>query len=65
MPKSAGSDMKPPVRLAPRPQPPLRPIHHLAQPAPAPPPPHNPPQGGSNEIAAKAVRIASSPGGIR
>jgi hypothetical protein len=64
MPKAAGSDLKT-VRAAPKPQP-SRPIMKFAQPAPG--PHHNPPAATpptpSNELAAHAVRTASSPGGI-
>jgi hypothetical protein len=64
MPKPSGAEMKI-TRLAPRPQPQARPIKSFVQPPPAPPPSHGkPPQGGSNEIAAHAVRVASTPGKI-
>jgi hypothetical protein len=53
------------VRTAPPKPQPSRPIKRFDPPTPAAPPPHGkPPQGGSNEIAAHAVRIASSPGSI-
>jgi hypothetical protein len=64
MPKAAGSDLKT-VRAAPRPQP-SRPIKKFARPAPG--PHHNPPAAipptPSNAVAAHAVRVASSKGGI-
>jgi hypothetical protein len=65
MPKAAGEGMKT-VQGPSRPQPPSRPIKSFAQPADGPhrnPPAATPPTP-SNAEAAKAVRIASSPGGI-
>jgi hypothetical protein len=65
MPKAAGASMKT-IRGTPRPQPPSRPIQSFAQPADGPhrnPPAATPPTP-SNAEAAKAVRIASSAGGI-
>ncbi|TYL83619.1 hypothetical protein [Bradyrhizobium cytisi] len=54
------------VRNAPPPSPPSRPILKFA--APAPGPHHNPPAATpptpSNEVAAHAVRVASSQGSI-
>ena len=52
------------TRLPARPQPTARAIKHFDRPAPAPPPPLRRPSGGSNEIAAYAVKIASTPGRI-
>jgi hypothetical protein len=43
---------------------PSRPIKRFTPPPKAPPPPNRKPRGGSNEVAAHAVRVASSPGGI-
>jgi hypothetical protein len=64
MPKPSGAEMKI-TRLAPRPQPASRPIMSFTPPTAAPPPSHGkPPEGGSNEIAAHAVRVASHPGSI-
>jgi hypothetical protein len=51
------------IRTAsPKPQP-SRPLKSFSQPAPAAPPPSGKPRA-SNAIAAHAVRVASSPGGI-
>jgi hypothetical protein len=71
MPKSSGSSLKV-VRAPPRPQP-SRKIKHFDQPVPAggapkhadkiKPSASTPPKA-SNALAAEAVRIASSPGGI-
>jgi hypothetical protein len=65
MPKASGQNLKV-TRLAPRPQPVARPIMRFNQPAQG--PHHNPPAATpptpSNEVAAHAVRVASSPGGI-
>jgi len=78
MPKAAGSEMKT-TRLAPRQQPKARPIKRFDPPDGPKVDPMSmdaakqadrltsagkPPQGGSNKIAAKAVRIASTPGKI-
>jgi hypothetical protein len=65
MPKSAGADMKT-IRVPSRAQPASRSINHQTPPAPG--PHRNPPSAGgqpaSNDVAADAVRIAASPGGI-
>jgi hypothetical protein len=64
MPKSSGQSLKI-LRGPSRPQPTPRPVK-LYRPAPGPhhnPPPATPPTP-SNEVAAHAVRVASSPGGI-
>jgi hypothetical protein len=65
MPKSAGSEMKT-VRGLERPQPPSRAIKSFDRPADGPHrnPEQHSPSGGSNDIAAEAVRIASTPGSI-
>ena len=60
MPKAAGSEMKT-IRAAPRLQPVSRAIKRFEQPAPFVPPKLDPPTA-SNEIAAHAVHVASSPG---
>ena len=52
------------TRLPARPQPAARVIKHFYQPVAAPPPPRHGRSGGSNAEAARAVRIASRPGGI-
>jgi hypothetical protein len=62
MPKSPGQSLKL-TRGPSMPQPPSRPILRQTAPPPLPPSPSTPPTP-SNEIAAEAVRIASSPGGI-
>ena len=76
--KNSGEDLKT-IRCAPLPQPKARPIMHQEVPAAPKDRPMTPgapkiaadlkpeekhPSGGSNEIAAKAVRIASTPGKI-
>jgi hypothetical protein len=48
---------------APKPQP-SRPIKRFTPPPPAAPPVEHPQVRSSNEVAAHAVRVASSPGGI-
>jgi hypothetical protein len=52
------------VRTSAPPAPKERPIMRFPEPAPAPPPPAHEMPRASNEVAAHAVRIASSPGGI-
>jgi hypothetical protein len=67
MPKPAGGTLKP-VHVAPRAAAPARPIKSFSPGAPALGPHHNPPAAtpptASNALAAEAVRIAGSPGGI-
>jgi hypothetical protein len=66
MPKVAGGEMKV-TRLAPRVQPPSRPIKSFDRPADGPhrnPPAAATPPTPSNEVAARAVRIAKNPGSI-
>jgi len=78
MPKPSGAEMKI-TRLAPRPQPASRPIMRFDPPAAPKVDPMSPgapkqadkltsgskqPQGGSNEVAAHAVYVASHPGEI-
>jgi FtsP/CotA-like multicopper oxidase with cupredoxin domain len=52
------------VRTNAPPAPKERTIMRFPQPAPAAPPPAHPHVRSSNEVAAHAVRVASSPGGI-
>jgi hypothetical protein len=65
MPKSSGQSMRP-ITHRPPVRPASRPINHQTPPAPGPHHKglHSTPGTPSNKLAAEAVRIASSPGGV-